>query len=208
MDGDARAVAPEGKAAFRRRLNQARAAFCREGELSEHYDRLFTHLASLISDFDPIAGYVAHRNEPQLLPFLTQLHRRGRRIALPFIDEDGAMHFMPWTPQATLSPGHAGILQPPATIPVNPGTLLVPLVGFTRRGTRLGQGGGFYDRWFGAHPCAHRIGVAWSCQEAESLPTEPWDAALDAVGTEEEAIGIRAWGPLAARPIALSNPAE
>jgi 5-formyltetrahydrofolate cyclo-ligase len=35
-------------------------------------------------------------------------------------------------------------------------------------------------------PDALRIGIAWSVQEVEALPTDPWDIALDAVVTEKE----------------------
>jgi 5-formyltetrahydrofolate cyclo-ligase len=51
---------------------------------------------------------------------------------------------------------------------------------------RLGQGAGFYDRAFARLPAARRIGLAWSAQEADALPADPWDVPLHAVATEKE----------------------
>ena len=64
-----------------------------------------------------------------------------------------------------------------------PKVVFVPLLGFTGRGERIGYGGGHYDRWLAAHPNALPIGLAWDCQLAESLPTEPHDIRLAAVVT-------------------------
>ncbi len=83
-------------------------------------------------------------------------------------------------------PGLRGIPQPDAREPIVPAVLLTPLLGFDRRGRRLGQGGGFYDRWFADHPAAMRIGIAWSVQEVPALAAEAWDMPLHAIVTEQE----------------------
>ena len=63
------------------------------------------------------------------------------------------------------------------------------LVAFTARGDRLGQGGGFYDKWLGAHPDTIRIGMAWDMQEVPELPVEPHDMALTAIVTPTRVLG-------------------
>jgi 5-formyltetrahydrofolate cyclo-ligase len=50
---------------------------------------------------------------------------------------------------------------------------------------RLGQGAGYYDGAFARFPDAWRVGVAWSVQQVEDLPVDPWDMALHAVVTEQ-----------------------
>ena len=72
--------------------------------------------------------------------------------------------------------------------------VLVPLVAFDRRGTRLGMGAGYYDRFFGSIARALRpriVGVAHEVQRsAADLPAAAWDVPLDGVLTE------RGWQPL------------
>ena len=87
-------------------------------------------------------------------------------------------------------PGAFGLLQPRSDAEeVSPDLILAPLVGFDRALRRIGQGAGFYDRAFARLPDARRIGLAWSVQEVDALPTDPWDVPLHAVATEREWIG-------------------
>ncbi|MFZ8396223.1 5-formyltetrahydrofolate cyclo-ligase, partial [Staphylococcus aureus] len=67
---------------------------------------------------------------------------------------------------------------------VKPDIILTPMLAFDAKLDRLGQGAGYYDRAFATFPDAWRIGVAWSVQQVESLPTEAWDMPLHAVITE------------------------
>ncbi len=89
-----------------------------------------------------------------------------------------------------LEVGPFGMLQPceDASVLV-PDVLFVPLVGFTEKGERLGQGGGHYDRWLAEHSEATKIGLAWDIQLCETLPTEPHDIALDAIVTPTRIYG-------------------
>jgi 5-formyltetrahydrofolate cyclo-ligase len=68
--------------------------------------------------------------------------------------------------------------------------VLAPLVGFDKRGNRLGMGGGFYDRSFDflnrrthwRKPCL--VGLAFEFQQLPQLPAQPWDVPLTAVATD------------------------
>jgi len=63
--------------------------------------------------------------------------------------------------------------------------IVVPGTAFTRRGERIGQGGGWYDRFLpGRRADAVTIGIAFEPQIVESLPTEPHDVTLDCVVSE------------------------
>ncbi|USI73699.1 5-formyltetrahydrofolate cyclo-ligase [Sphingomonas morindae] len=176
------------KPALRRAARAARRAFLQSLAAPDRHAReeaLRARLAPLLAAPGPIAGYVAHRGEPDILPFLHRAHAAGHAIALPRI-EDGVMRFVAYAPDRPLAPGHAGIAEPPPAATVRPARLLMPLLAFDRQGHRLGQGGGFYDRWLAAHPAPARIGIAWRVQESAGLPVDPWDAALTAIVTEEE----------------------
>ena len=63
--------------------------------------------------------------------------------------------------------------------------MIVPGLAFTRRGDRLGQGGGWYDRVLaGVRDDCVTIGVAFAPQLVDELPVEPHDRPVDLVVTE------------------------
>ncbi|HID00312.1 MAG TPA: 5-formyltetrahydrofolate cyclo-ligase [Piscirickettsiaceae bacterium] len=72
--------------------------------------------------------------------------------------------------------------------------VITPLVAFDANGSRLGMGGGFYDRTFACKRNGRHkpllIGWAHACQEVAHLPRQPWDVPLDGVITEA---GARAY---------------
>ena len=69
---------------------------------------------------------------------------------------------------------------------VVPDVVLVPCVGFTAEGYRLGYGGGYFDRWLARNPGVTTVGVAWS--NAEIMPgafeSQAHDQPLTLVVTE------------------------
>lgn len=83
-----------------------------------------------------------------------------------------------------LSPGTQNILLPPSkAVEIDPAALdlvLVPGLAFSVKGERLGRGGGYYDRFL-AKVSAPTIGLAFSVQRVEVIPTEPFDQCMDQV---------------------------
>jgi 5-formyltetrahydrofolate cyclo-ligase len=70
--------------------------------------------------------------------------------------------------------------------PTWPDVVVVPGLAFTAGGDRLGQGGGWYDRFLaGRRADCVTIGVGFREQLVESLPTEPHDVRLDHVVVDE-----------------------
>lgn len=143
-------------------------------------------LSDIATDHAPVGGYAAWADEPDILPMLADLDA----IALPHHSgRIETMDFRVWRGGDPLIKGPWGTRQPSDDAKIIiPRLILCPLVGFDRRGVRLGQGGGHYDRYFAAHPEALRIGVCWSVQEIDAAPSEATDIALDAVLTEQEFI--------------------
>jgi 5-formyltetrahydrofolate cyclo-ligase len=88
--------------------------------------------------------------------------------------------------------GPLGALEPPATAPeISPDRIdavVVPCLGFSADGHRLGRGGGYYDATLPTLGRALRIGVAFEVQLVPALPREPHDAPLDAIVTEERVL--------------------
>ncbi len=109
----------------------------------------------------------------------------GLQIAYPKIVADTLKFHV--AALASLRPGSGGIPEPAETSPVTtPDVLLVPLLGATLAGARLGQGAGFYDRALGAlraaGPCT-AIGLCWDVQIVEALPEDSTDERLDWIAT-------------------------
>jgi 5-formyltetrahydrofolate cyclo-ligase len=119
---------------------------------------------------------------------------RGNPIALPRVTTlDKPMEFRTHTDpydESDLESGVWGLRQPGPEAPVVvPQVLFMPLVGFTTKGDRLGQGGGYYDRYLAAHPQTMAIGMAWDVQEVPELPIELHDMRLSAIVTPTRVLG-------------------
>jgi len=82
---------------------------------------------------------------------------------------------------------------PPSASPVHPDLVIAPVLAFDRRGGRLGQGGGHYDRTL-ARLRRQRpvfvLGVAFAGQEVDAVPMGPHDQRLDAIVTETAYIEV------------------
>jgi 5,10-methenyltetrahydrofolate synthetase len=110
--------------------------------------------------------------------------------ALPFARRPSrAMEFRRWNGEAPSTIDECGIPASGGAVVV-PDVVVVPCLGFTRAGHRLGSGGGYFDRWLAAHPHVVAVGVAWDSGELDPLEfaAEPHDVPLAFVVTES---GVR-----------------
>jgi len=143
-----------------------------------------------------VAVYVAFDGEVDLRDSIVHATRSGKVLYLPYVGRrrDRVMRFLRFHPGTRLRRNRFGIGEavPTAGECVLPGRIslvLVPVVGFDHTGTRLGMGGGFYDRCFAA--LARRtsfrkrlVGVAFECQKVDRIERMAWDVPLSAVVTE------------------------
>ena len=66
-----------------------------------------------------------------------------------------------------------------------PDVIVVPGLAFTADGRRCGQGAGWYDRFLpGRRADCVTIGVGFSTQLVDDLPTDPHDVTLDLIVTD------------------------
>lgn len=144
-------------------------------------------IAALVPPGATVGVYAAAPGEAPALGYARHFHEAGHTVALPwFADRTSLMTFRRWASpwvDDLLVPGPWGPQPAEDEPPVVPDVLFVPLVGFAADGSRLGQGGGHYDRWLAAHPDALSIGLAWDCQKVDDLPREAHDRPLHAIVT-------------------------
>jgi 5-formyltetrahydrofolate cyclo-ligase len=154
-------------------------------------------LLAMIPHGTVIGLYHATANEAPTASYAKFFLERGHALALPrFQSIKSEMAFAAFTDPFTesdLVEGPFHLMQPKARAKdAIPDVVVVPLVGFTAQGHRLGQGGGHYDRWMETHPGRTKIGLAWDVQLVDEIPLEPHDQGLDAVVTP-----TRMYGPFA-----------
>ncbi|MBF0680761.1 MAG: 5-formyltetrahydrofolate cyclo-ligase [Devosia sp.] len=183
------------KAALRRDAHARRAAIPPDAR-SEHAASIaalfFQHIA--YGPGDIIAGYWRIRDETDCKPILIRLMDSGQTVVLPVVaGDDAPLDLRVWEADAPLYEAGFGTLAPSDLAPrAVPDLILVPLLGFDGKGTRLGYGGGYYDRTIAALEKKPRlVGLAYAAQEFDEIPREAHDVPLDAVVTEE---GVRFFG--------------
>lgn len=146
-----------------------------------------------------IAGYWANAGELSLHTAVSRLLRRGQIYYLPMIQSQRDLRFAAWQPSAPLIINRYGIPEPDVSLensiaPADLDLALLPLLGFNRRGYRLGFGGGYYDRSYAFLSDQPRpskpllVGIGYSLQELPELTGKSWDVHMDFVATERELI--------------------
>ncbi|MCA9395669.1 MAG: 5-formyltetrahydrofolate cyclo-ligase, partial [Candidatus Omnitrophica bacterium] len=71
-------------------------------------------------------------------------------------------------------------------------TVIVPALGFSESGDRLGRGKGFYDRWLSSlDDSVLKIGFSFREQILSDIFSEPHDIRMDAVITPDNIIMIK-----------------
>ncbi len=77
-------------------------------------------------------------------------------------------------------------MEPPPHEPIDKiDILIVPGIAFDKKGNRLGYGKGFYDRLLASKQTKFSIGLAYSFQIVENLPSDLHDKKLDAIASED-----------------------
>jgi 5-formyltetrahydrofolate cyclo-ligase len=186
----------EAKAQLRLRAHAQRAALPHDERVEASRAAAEHFFSGIVLDPGAIvAAYWPIRDEVDCQPILIRLMDSAQPVCLPVVLGDGEpLQLRLWGQGAALYPAGFGTLAPDDMAPiVEPDVILMPLLGFDSRGTRLGYGGGYYDRTLAAMTKKARlVGLAFASQEIAEIPREPHDIPLDAVVTEH---GVTTFGP-------------
>ncbi|RKD23199.1 5-formyltetrahydrofolate cyclo-ligase [Ammoniphilus oxalaticus] len=140
-------------------------------------------------------SFVPFDHEIDLRSLLEQALADGKQVAIPLADMKNKQmtlyYFERWD---QLQPGVYGILEPDPlrSKQVDPSEIdliVMPGVGFDRKGGRIGYGGGFYDRFLAKlDPRPPLLAPCFSEQLMEEAPMEEHDFRVDLIITEQETI--------------------
>jgi 5-formyltetrahydrofolate cyclo-ligase len=140
-----------------------------------------------------VALFSSFGSEVDTAPVIERAHGEGRRVVLPYLDED-VMEVAEHRPGDRLVPSSYGPAEPSRREPVDPvevDAVVVPGLAFDRRGRRVGYGGGYYDRWLRRlRPDAVRIGVGFAFQLVDRVPAAGSDERVDVVVTDEGVVRV------------------
>jgi 5-formyltetrahydrofolate cyclo-ligase len=135
--------------------------------------------AACVAAYVPAAEEPGHGRLPQVLP---------GRLLLPVVAEHGRE--LSWAEyDGRLAPGRFGLLEPtgprlPASALASADVVVVPALAVAADGTRLGRGGGYYDRALAsARADAALVAVVFDEELLAQLPAGPHDRRMTAVVT-------------------------
>ena len=126
------------------------------------------------------------RDEPDLHPAYAELAQLGARLLLPVVvEKHAALEFTEWRIGEAMVKDAMGVAVPAdLRLQPYPPALLVPCLGFSPQGYRLGYGGGFYDRTLSRAPRPQTLGIAYECLLVK-FTGDSHDVALDRIITED-----------------------
>jgi len=124
--------------------------------------------------------------------FLRAALADGKRLLLPRVTGPGRIEAREVRDLGRdLAPGSLGLLEPAAgcaaAAPGEIDLIAVPALAVHDGLMRLGQGGGFYDRFLPSASCALKVATVFAVQRVRTVPFAEHDTPVDRCLTEEEA---------------------
>jgi len=121
--------------------------------------------------------YLGVGHEPPTLPLMHALHSSGHKVLLPVCEPGRELSWVYWTPDTGFERSkYAPILEPtgprhgPETA-ADAAVLFIPATAVDLSGNRIGQGGGYYDKFLGHLATAGKeIPLAAVIYDDELLP--------------------------------------
>ncbi len=126
--------------------------------------------------------YMAIQNEVDLSLVIRDALLADKTVAVPkVVNKNGQMYFAAINKNDKFENGLYNIPEPSnSKIAPSADLILVPGVVFSTKGERIGQAGGFYDRYLRNSSC-HSIGVAYDFQVFDEIPTELHDVPVNEI---------------------------
>jgi 5-formyltetrahydrofolate cyclo-ligase len=155
----------------------------------EKSQRICRFLLQYIQNGETVMVYTSKEKEVNTVPLITALFSRKIPVVVPIIvKEDISLRLSYLQDMAALVPSTFGVPEPIGSeIPADSSdiaTIVLPMLGFDRKGRRIGYGAGYYDRFLEKNRYLRKIGIAFACQEMDALPVDETDIPMDCIITE------------------------
>ena len=135
-----------------------------------------------------VAAYVSMPREPPTGTLLRALRRGGAGVLVPVLLPDRDLDWEQWNQGGPAAAGPSGVGAVSGARLV-----VVPALAVGRDGTRLGRGGGSYDRALArADPAALVVALLWDGELLDKVPAQEHDLPVDAVVTPSGTYVLRA----------------
>ena len=131
---------------------------------------------------DTLLLYSALQDEVPTQSLLDELVAQGKTVLLPRVVSDTDMELRQYTGLQDLQVGAFGILEPTGKLFTDYEKIdvaVVPGMAFDKKGHRLGRGKGYYDRFLRLLPKTYKIGICFSWQLVDNVPTDEHDILMD-----------------------------
>lgn len=173
------------KKELRALVRQRKRQFTQQ-QLGELSLPIVARIMPLLRDAQTVVAYYSLDDEVDTHRMIDELLAAGKTVYLPKVVSGEQMVLCRYTGQESLQQGAFGIMEPfGPSMPTNTtiDVVLVPGMAFDAQGRRLGRGKGYYDRFLSVlpHPRPQLIGVCFDFQKVDSVPTGPFDMAVDIV---------------------------
>jgi 5-formyltetrahydrofolate cyclo-ligase len=184
----------ERKDALRKQAHANRNAQEDKDELSRRIVGAFMALPEYAMA-ETVMFYIDVRSEVRTRHDLELALKTGKTIVVPWCNADGELELFCLNSMDELEIGMYRILEPRTDLRNLPGKqvhvesldlIMVPGVGFDRRGARMGHGKGYYDKLLQhARKDAPLVALAFECQLFDEIPVADHDIFMDKIITEE-----------------------
>ena len=142
------------------------------------------HFERGLSLYQILLLYSALPDEVPTQNLMDELVAQGKTVLLPRVISDTDMELHRYTGKQDLQIGAYGILEPTGELFTDYKAIdvaIVPGMAFDTDGHRLGRGKGYYDRFLTRIPYIYKIGLCFSWQIVDCVPSDEHDVVMDEV---------------------------
>ena len=159
---------------------------------SDYSDIIFNKLVNLPEyiNSEKIFVYISFDNEVHTQDLIAYSLSNSKRVFVPNINGK-IMNMVEIHKHTEFTMNDYGIVEPLCDMSCNYegeiDMVIMPLIGYDRAKSRLGRGGGFYDKFLSGRDCI-KVAIAFSMQEVDKQIVEPHDIPADIIINEKEII--------------------